>query len=133
MKISWILLHIFLQCSKQKPETKIILHLHGFDGSQEVKEKANRGGIQPLGQSGKDNQQYVTIIFIYIIYIIYIIFPLNWAWSYLTRNEMRPKMFANHFWWWQNVHIFQGGFMWLFGFEDKFDFSCLRAAFFLTV
>ena len=56
MKISWILLHVFLQCSKQKPETKIILHLHDFDGTQEVKEKAFMDGIQPLGQSGKDKQ-----------------------------------------------------------------------------
>ena len=44
MKISWILLHIYLQCSNLKPELKIILHFDDFDGSKEIKEN---GRIQP--------------------------------------------------------------------------------------
>eukprot|EP00091_Calanus_sinicus_P002530 TRINITY_DN12591_c0_g1_i1.p1 TRINITY_DN12591_c0_g1~~TRINITY_DN12591_c0_g1_i1.p1 ORF type:complete len:158 (-),score=31.95 TRINITY_DN12591_c0_g1_i1:34-507(-) len=54
MKISWMLLYVFLHSTKQKPETKIILHLHGIDidGSNEEKESGYRAEAEPFSQPG---------------------------------------------------------------------------------
>ena len=65
MKISWILLHIFLQYSYMKPEMKIISHFDDLDGSKEIKENANKvekdmdlrnRQIQPPVKSGQTIQ-----------------------------------------------------------------------------